>query len=147
MAVFDICPQGTVTFVNEIGLKLLGYRQEEIAGQPFFKFIAPVDRSRCIATARNVMSEKYLGDNEFAIIKKDGNLMSAFIQTMPRKNKLGELMGLRAAVVQIGREKSTEASLFASEEKYRTLVNNIKLGITRGTRGPRCQICGSQQSG
>jgi PAS domain S-box-containing protein len=130
--VFEIDVQGNVLFSNDVtSSTIFGYSSEEILGKPFFEFIAPEDRSRCIETAKNVMNGKYLGDNEFTIIKKDGTRIQVFIQSVPVKNNFGELAGMRGFMVDITRRKRAEAELRESEQKYRSLINNIKLGVFR----------------
>ena len=43
VAVFEVSLEGNVTFVNEFGCEMFGYRRDEILGSPFFRFIAPED--------------------------------------------------------------------------------------------------------
>jgi PAS domain S-box-containing protein len=133
--VFETDTECRVTFVNDVGADLLGYSKEEVLGRPFSHFVAPEDVNRILSTARNVMSGKFLGDNEFVIIKKDGTRISTFIQSAPNKNSRGELIGLRGIIADIGKQKNIEQGLRQSEQKYRALINNIKLGIVRTTPG------------
>jgi PAS domain S-box-containing protein len=130
---FDVDLQGNVIFASDVGCLVLGYPREELLGQPFFKFIAPEDRSRCIATSQNVMAGKPTGDNEFTFIRKDGSPISTFVQSAPFRNSQGEVGGLSGIVVKISRDKSIDAAMRASEEKYRSLINNINLGVTRSS--------------
>jgi PAS domain S-box-containing protein len=133
--VFETSLQGNLTFVNDIVTSILGYSRDEMLDRPFFNFVAPEDIERCTATARNVMAGKFLGDNEFVLLRKNGTRISTFIQSAPNKNSRGELSGLRGVVLDISKQKRVEAGLRESEEKYRTLINNLKLGIMRTTVG------------
>jgi PAS domain S-box-containing protein len=129
--VIDISPQGILTFVNSKSVDILGYSKDELIGHPFFAFVSPEDRSRCIATARNVMSGTLLADHEFVLLAKDGSKVPAYIHTAAVKNNNGEDGGLRGLVFKLSRDRSIEANIRSSEEKYRSLVNNIKLAVTR----------------
>jgi PAS domain S-box-containing protein len=133
--VFETSLQGNLTFVNDIVTSILGYNRDEMLGRPFFNFIAPEDVIRCIATSRNVMSGIFLGDNEFVLVRKNGTRISTFIQSAPNINSRGELIGLRGVVLDISKQKGIEAGLRESEQKYRTLINHIKLGVVRTTIG------------
>jgi PAS domain S-box-containing protein len=134
-AVFETDLKGKIVFINGSGCEILGYSRKEILGRPFTDFIAPEDLSRSIQTSINVMAGKFMGDNEFTIVKKDGARMPSFIQSMPYKDDLGELLGLRGILIDITRRKSVEAELRESEQKYRTLVNNLPLGVQRSVFG------------
>ena len=135
VAVLEANLQGEVTFINDFGCDMLGYDREEILGKPFFGLIAIEDRSRIIATAQNIMSGKLLGDHEFICLRKDNSQFPAFIYSAPTKNQRGEVTGLLGIVVKVNRDKTVESTIRASEEKYRTLVNNLKLGVTRCSIG------------
>jgi len=52
IAVFETSRQGSITFINDAGCLMLGYTRDELVGLPFFQFVAPEDRNRCIATAQ-----------------------------------------------------------------------------------------------
>jgi PAS domain S-box-containing protein len=132
-AVFETDLKGQIVFINHAGCDILGYSSEEMLGKPFLQFIAAEDQSRCLQTSNNVLAGKFLGDNEFIILKKDGTRISAFIKSAPCKNSSGELIGLRGVVIDISGRKSIEAALRKSEQKYRSLINNIELGVFRGT--------------
>jgi PAS domain S-box-containing protein len=84
-AIVETNLQGNLIFVSDTGCRMLGYSQDELLGQPFFRFFAPEERSRVVATARSVMAGKFPGDNEFTLVKKDGSLISTFIQSVPVK--------------------------------------------------------------
>jgi PAS domain S-box-containing protein len=134
---FECDSQGRIIFVSDAGCRILGYTREELFGQPFYRFVTPEERNRATTTAQNVMAGKLLGDNEFSIIKKDGSSISAFIKSVLIHNNRGDASGLRGILIPINRDKSIEAAIRASEEKYRTLANNLKLGITRSTTGEK----------
>jgi PAS domain S-box-containing protein len=137
---FESDAQGHILFINDISVNVLGYTPAEVLGRPFAGFIAPADRERIIVTSRNVMADKFLGDNEFTVLKKDGTSISTFIQSAPSRNSRGEVTGLRGVLVDISKRKSIEEGLRESELKYRTLVNNINLGIIRTTPGEEGKI-------
>lgn len=132
-AVFETDLEGKIIFINSTGCDMLGYSREEMLGKPFLQFIAPEDQSRCLQTSKNVLAGKFPGDNEFTVLKKDGARMPAFVKSAPCKNRAGELVGLRGVVIDITGGKSIEAELRKSEQKYRSLINNIELGVFRGT--------------
>jgi PAS domain S-box-containing protein len=133
--IFETDLQGRLTFINEYAISLSGYTRDELLGRHFVFCIAPEDIERCLATARNVMAGIFLKENEYTLIRKDGTRQPVFIQSTPILNEQGELAGLRGVVLDNGKQKQIEAGLRESENKYRTLVNNIKLCVVRSTPG------------
>ena len=135
VCIFEVSITGNITFFNDVGCNMFGYVEEELLGRPFFQFIAPEDRNRCVAAIQNILTGRLPGNHEFAILKKDGTPIPTFIQSTLVKNSLGESIGIRGLLFKATGDKNIEALIRASEDKYRTLVNNIKLGVNRATMG------------
>jgi PAS domain S-box-containing protein len=132
---FEADLKGNLTFINNLAFEMSGYSKEEILGMPIFTFIAPEDLERSFLNIRKVQARENQGNDEYSIIKKDGSRISAIFRAAPIKNSGGELIGFRGIMVDISERKRIEKELQASEEKYRSLVENIKLGIFRTTPG------------
>ena len=128
---FESNLKGELLFFNSLAHNLLGYDEKEAPGKPIFRYIAPEDQERSITNFRKVLYGETLGVNEYTAIREDGRRFPVLIQTMPMINSHGELTGIRGIMVDISEQKRIEKELQASEKKYRSLVENIKLGIFR----------------
>jgi PAS domain S-box-containing protein len=123
--------EGRLTFFNNLAIEMSGYTREELAHKKVFDFVMLEEKDRGIANLRKLIFEDYQGNNEYAIAKKDGTFISTIVRTAPMKNSRGELTGFRGIMVDISERKKIERALQDSEEKYRSLIQNIKLGIFR----------------
>jgi PAS domain S-box-containing protein len=122
---------GNLTYFNDMALKVSGYTREELSQINAFQFIAPEDRNRSITNAQRTLAGENIGGIEYNFIKKDGTFLSTLVQAAGIKDSRGALNGLRVIMVDISERKNIERALQESEEKYHSLVENIKLGIFR----------------
>ena len=74
---------------------------------------------------------------DFEFMRKDGTIIYTSVGTSPLNDKDGNYIGALAAVDDITDRKKAEETLTESEIKYRSLVNNIKMGIYRATPGDK----------
>jgi PAS domain S-box-containing protein len=132
---FETDLQGKLTFINNLAFEVSGFTREELLGISISEFIAPEDRERSNINTLRLLFGGYQGNEEYAIVKKDGGCISAIIRAAIIKNSGGELIGFRGIMVDISERKRIEKELKESEEKYRGLVENIKLGIFRTSPG------------
>ena len=69
-------------------------------------------------------------------VRKDGKIIDVAVTISPITNEAGMVIGAST----IGRDisfKKSEERLLESEEKYRTIVENMKIGMYRSTGDPR----------
>ncbi|MFH1320774.1 MAG: PAS domain S-box protein [Bacteroidota bacterium] len=62
-------------------------------------------------------------------VKKDGTKWWASVKTSPLKNKDGKILGRVVMINDITKRKRAQKALIKSEEKYRSIIENMKLGI------------------
>jgi diguanylate cyclase (GGDEF)-like protein/PAS domain S-box-containing protein len=117
---------GYITFVNEPFCKMLGYSFDELVGKPFADFVHPDDRS--------VMLEKFIEGIkhpepgyklEFRAIHKDGRIVWIYPSVSPIFHKDTLTAGM-AIVFDITERKKLEDALKQSEERYRTILEDIQ---------------------
>ena len=107
---------GRTTFINSLMADMLGYRKDEIQGQPIFAFLdqagAALARSQ-VASRKQGNTEVFTHDFEF--IRKDGTRLSTLVSTAPLWDEAGGYVGATAAVMDITERKRTEEALRRSE--------------------------------
>ena len=112
-------------YVNPFFAKQTGYSRAELIGTRSFKLVLPQDRPSIRKKAtRNLKSRLGSKPYEYRFVKKNGEIMWVMervspIQYMGQKATLGSL-------VDITERKRTEAALQGSEERYRTILEQMQ---------------------
>jgi PAS domain S-box-containing protein/putative nucleotidyltransferase with HDIG domain len=124
---FEVDLAGNFTFVNDADCFLLGSSREELIGTSFRNHINKED----VETVYSAFAKIYsTGKPERGIyyrgIRKDGTTRFAEISGFPMKNDKGEIIGFRGMALDITARRQMEEELRQSEEKYRTILENMQ---------------------
>lgn len=127
---------GQLTDANSAALKLLGYAKEDIPSLNIFKLIDPKEIQSAKQRIERILCDGLTTEPaEFKLIRKDGQI--AFLETTA---SIVFHDGRSVAIQAIGRDitsrKHAEKALRESEEKFRSLAENMQaaVGIVLGTR-------------
>ncbi len=118
--------RGYFTFVNDAACQHLGYTREELIGMSYKVITRPQDIHNRVAIWAEVYRTgipRHLV--EFINVRKDGSLYYTEISIFPLHNEKGEIVGLRSVALDITRRKEAEDELRMSEERYRTILEDI----------------------
>jgi PAS domain S-box-containing protein len=126
--IFECDDNGKLLFTNRYGFELFGYTQEDFnKGLNIFQMIIPEDRGKAKQNTQRLFRGEKLFGTEYTALRKDGSTFPAimssnliFCEHRPA--------GLRGIVIDITERKRAEASLRESEERYRTILENIEDG-------------------
>ena len=117
---------GNITFVNEPFCKMLGYSQEELVGKPFADFLHPDDKlsvlNKFVEGLQHPETEYQL---EFRAMHKDGHAVWIYPSVSPVFHKETLTAGM-AIIWDITERKKLEDALKKSEERYRTILEEIQ---------------------
>ena len=123
-----VVQDGKFCFINEKAAAYAGYSTGELTGRKSDSVVHPEDREAVKLKARAMLRSDSNSPHEFRIIKKDGEVRwvmetVAAISFQGRPAILGNSM-------DITERRRAEEALRTSEEKYRSVVDHIGIGIT-----------------
>ena len=118
---------GNVTYVNPAALQAWGYDKEsEVLNRPAVEFWDNLEEmAACVERVRADGSDV----RELVAKRKDGSTFVAEVLGSMTLDNRGQPIGIVASCLDLTARKAAEARLRESETRYRTLVENIDLGI------------------
>ena len=124
---FETDLAGNLTFVNDALIRLSGYSREEMIGMNFRAF-TPEEKVKPVFEAYNRMyrTGEPLYDLPTEVVRKDGGRRFAETSAFPIRNDRGEIVGFRGVRRDITARKQMEEALRHSEEKYRTILEEME---------------------
>jgi len=124
---FETDLAGNCILVNDAQTRLLGYSREELIGMNFRAF-TPEEKVKAVFEAYNRMYKtgEPLRNFPAEIIRKDGSHGFAETSAFPIRNDTGEIIGFRGVRRDITERKKMEEALRQSEERYRTILEEME---------------------
>lgn len=120
---FEYDTQGRISRVNRAYLEMLGYRSEEMIGQPVWNFIVDKNNRQQIMDKLAGVLAPFKGI-ERLYRRKDGTLLPVLIQDRLFQDEQGVIKGIRCTVQDIAERKQAEDALKESEARYRSVFEN-----------------------
>ncbi|HEU65157.1 MAG TPA: PAS domain S-box protein [Chloroflexi bacterium] len=122
-----VVQDGGVKFINPKGTELSGYSIQELISKPFVEFIHPDDRDMVIDRyARRLQGESVPQIYDFRILRKDGDIRWGELNAVPILWEDGP--GVLCFMSEITERKQAEEALRQSEERYRTMLEEMEEG-------------------
>ncbi|MGA8848581.1 MAG: PAS domain S-box protein [Dehalococcoidia bacterium] len=124
---FEVDLAGNVTFVNDALIRILGYSKEEIMGMNY-RALRPKEEAKALfeAYSRVYKTGEPLRDLLTETICKDGGHVLAETSVFPIRSDKGEIIGFRGVGRDITERKQAEEALRKSEERYRTILEEME---------------------
>ncbi len=130
--------EGNITYASKNTLALHGFeKEEELLGKSALSLIAPEDYERSIANLKRTLKEGIIFGEEYTLLRKNGEPFKGELSAALIRDGNGNPKAFIATVRDITDRKEWEDALKASEEKYRTIAENVNVGIYRNTPGPK----------
>jgi len=135
-AIFWADPEtGLITNCNKAAEVLLEKKREEIVGHHQTTIHPPQKAEYYVDVFRRHTKKKGAVDEEAEVITTSGKIKPVHISASV--TRLGEKPVIQGIFRDITERKQAEKVLKESEEKYRTLTENINVGVYRNTSGPK----------
>ncbi|MCH2223415.1 MAG: PAS domain S-box protein [Crocinitomicaceae bacterium] len=125
--IYSCDTEGRITYANGMMLRFSGYTEEELIGSNFRRFVAEKYRKRVNGFYKFQLQEKLQSTyTEFPVINAEGKEVWLG-QTVDLSISEGGIFNVLAR--DISDRKRVEKSLMLSEEKYRSIIENMELGL------------------
>ncbi|MCF8111937.1 MAG: PAS domain S-box protein [Desulfobacteraceae bacterium] len=126
---FEVDLAGNYTFVNETSARLLKYSREELIGKNSFNYMVKENAPIVYNAFNNIYKTGKPERNiVYRAVHKDGNIGIAELAGFPLKNGKGDIVGFRGIARDITERRQMEEQLRQSEERYRTIIEQIQDG-------------------
>jgi len=117
---------GKIIDVNEATLKMYGTDDKrDLIEKNSFELIAPEEREKALAGMKKVLEKGYVTSREYHIVTKDGGRVPVEMSIAIMKDAGGKPIGFVGISRDITERKKAEEKLTESENKFRTIFENI----------------------
>jgi two-component system cell cycle sensor histidine kinase/response regulator CckA len=124
---------GVIQSWNRGAEMLYGYTASEMIGQSVY-LLAPQDRASEVASLLERVSRgERVEHHETVRVRKDGRLTNVSVSISPVKDARGSVVGAASIARDITERKRAEEALRQSEERFRSFIENVPLGVYRTT--------------
>jgi PAS domain S-box-containing protein len=121
---------------NPSAERLYGFTEIEAATKTLDMLVPEENREEFDALLIGVAQGDCIQRREIKMRRKDSSVIDVMITICPMKGENEEVVGASSIVRDITREK-VEQHIREQEDRYRTLVEDLKVGIYRSTGDPK----------
>jgi len=122
---------GNVIECSEQSVKAYGSSsKEELMGKSAFELIAKRDHQRAMENLKKTLEQGLVRNIEYALLTKDGREYPAELSASVVRDASGNPTAFVAVTKDITERKRAEDALRESEERYRSVVDNVGIGVS-----------------
>lgn len=127
---------GNIISWNPAAERLCGYAEGEVMGKPMSILVPEENREELSGILKRVHLGESIRRHEMKMMRKGGAVLDVLITISPILGEYGAVTGASSIARDITGEKM-EQYLREHEDQYRTLVEDLNVGIYRSTGDPR----------
>jgi PAS domain S-box-containing protein len=135
-AIIGSSPEGLITSWNKAAERLYGFADGEVLSKPITDLLSGSSRDDLISILGQVARGETVRRREMRMTTRGGRVLDVLLSISPVIGENGTILGTSAIVQDITGEKM-EQYLRQHEDQYRTLVEDLNVGIYRSTGDPR----------
>ena len=121
--------EGIIASWNPGAERLYGYTAAEMIGQPVAQLLPPDRSDEIVKELARLLHDGGVKHCDTVRRRKDGTMVDVSLTVSPIKNNRGKIIGASSIAHEITDRKRAEEMVRASEEKYRTYINNSPTGV------------------
>ena len=134
-AIIGMTPDGRLVSWNPAAEKLFGYSEEEILKKPVHLLLPPDLQGVLEVFLNRIRQGQCIRRYDMNMVRKDGTKMNTLMTICPIRGENNHIVGVSSIIRDITSEKR-EQQLREYEDRYRTLVEDLNVGIYRSTAEP-----------
>ncbi|MFX0172577.1 MAG: PAS domain S-box protein [Candidatus Hodarchaeota archaeon] len=115
---------GQILMINNQGIKIMGYHEQELISMNCFDLLVPEDRDRALENMLKTLKLGKIEGLECKIIRKDGSHIPVEMNTTVIYDDDGNPHNFMATIRDITERRQTEEALRSSEARWRALVDH-----------------------
>jgi len=130
---------GNLLEVNRAIHDFTGYAPEEVTGKHALELPFMPGESKALAMEKlsQTIQGKKIGRYDLGFVTKQGETRIWSVITNPIRDENGKLIGALVMASDVTEQRRAEEALRQSEETYKTITDNINVGVYRNTSGAR----------
>jgi PAS domain S-box-containing protein len=119
VAIYEMDPYYTLTFVNHHGYRWFGISPQDLGNKvSMLQFISPGDRDRVVVYIQNIISGSGSASCECMLVRPDGTTFPALMHGAKITNPgTGEPSGIRGVIIDQTRRQNEAQKLFENQER------------------------------
>lgn len=126
--VCEVDDHSIIRYASPSHLRILGYAQEELLGRAVYEYVCPDDLERMITEGGRRVRSGEVREMEYRYRHKDGHYVWMRSIGYSLRNEKGDHIGSVISSSDITERKLAEDALRISEERYRTILDEMEEG-------------------